>query len=136
MTFCRRRGARVPGREGKSAIVLESHGKPGLKETRNITTEASMSLKTKKGTYYTKSKGTQNKLQSSAETRTSYNEFEFFDIFGHLAEGSGPKRRGWSKSSESGTARKYNNRGNETKKCLKGKDITFFNPSNHARFAR
>jgi hypothetical protein len=34
------------------------------------------------------------------------------------------------------TARKYENRGNEAKKCLKTKDITFFNAANSAHFAR
>ena len=69
----------MPGREGKSGIVLASHGKRGLKETKKITNEASMLLKTKEGTSKTMLKQTQNGVRLSAEMHESRIRLELPD---------------------------------------------------------
>ena len=129
----------MPGREGKSEIVRANHGKAGLKDTKNITIEANISLKTKEGMFETKLKRTQNGPQLSAEMREPRVKFELSDTSYVLAGtsnriiGRGQHRPGRGIQR---TARKYENRGNEAKEYLKTKDITFFNGANHARFVR
>jgi hypothetical protein len=127
------------GRQGKREIVRASHGKPGLKETKNITTEASMSLKTKEGMFETKLKRTQNELLLSAEMRAFRTEFELSATSHALTKAANGKRdqgRNRPGGRIQRTARKRENRGNEAKEYLKTKDITFFNAANYARFVR
>ena len=128
----------MPGREGKSEIVLVSHGRPGLKETINITSEATKLLKTKEGTSETKLKRTQNELQLSAEMCVSRPEIEFSKTSHDLARplnGKGDRDENLPGGGIQKTARKYENRGNKAKEYLKTKDITFSKAANYARFA-
>jgi len=66
-------------------------------------------------------------------------EFELSDTAQVLAGAWNGGMRQGSKSAEWGSipgiARKYKNRGNEAKKYLKKKDITFLNDAKYARFA-
>ncbi len=84
-------------------------------------------------------KRTQNEPQLSVKMRASRVEFEFSSTSQVLAEAStgeddhGRNRRvgGIQRS-----ARKCENRGNEAKKCLKTKDITFLKVADFACFVR
>ncbi len=91
-----------------------------------------MLLKTKHGVCKTKLKRTQNEPHLSAEMRTSRVEFEFSSTSQVLAEASNRKQVGGIRR----TAREYENRGNEAKKFLKTKDITFLKGANIACFVR
>jgi len=82
-------------------------------------------------------KRTQNEPQLNAGMGASCVEFELSDTSHVLAKAANRKRvRGRNRpgGGTQGTARKYENRGNETKNYLKTKDITFFNAANYARF--
>ena len=127
----------MPGRLRKSEIVRASYGKPGLKQTKNTTIKANISLKTKEGMFETKLKRTQNGPQLSAEMREPRVKFELSDT-SHVLAGTGKVGGGQHRPGRGiqRTARKYENRGNEAKEYLKTKDITFFNAANYARFVR
>jgi hypothetical protein len=77
-------------------------------------------------------KRTQNESHLNAEMHALRVEFEFFIASQVLAEASNGKAVGGIPR----TARKYENRGNEAKKCLKTKDITFLHVANWACFVR
>ena len=84
-------------------------------------------------------KRTQNEPQLSAEMRALRAEFEFSSTAQVLAEASnGKDDRGRNRlvGGIQRTTRKYENRGNEAKKYLKTKDITFFDATNFACFVR
>ena len=84
-------------------------------------------------------KRTQNEPQLSAEMRALRVEFEFSSTSQVLAEASnGKDGRGRNRpvGGIQRTAREYENRGNEAKKCLKTKDITFLKVANFACFVR
>jgi hypothetical protein len=103
------------------------------------TNEASMLLKTQEGMCKTNSKRTQNEPQLSAETRALRAEFELSSASQVLAGAStGEDDRGRNRlvGGIQRTTRKYENRGNEAKKCLKTKDITFLKVANLACFVR
>jgi len=73
-------------------------------------------------------KRTQNKPQLSAEMRALRVEFDFSSTSQVLAEASNGKEVGGRNRPVGGiqrSAREYENRGNEAKKCLKTNDITF-----------
>jgi hypothetical protein len=71
--------------------------------------------------------------------RTGNAQFELFDA-AHVPVGSGTEEGGRVGNCQLGgmarRARKYKNSGNEAKKYLKTKDITFLQCANYARFAR
>jgi hypothetical protein len=86
------------------------------------------------------SKRTQNEPQLTAQMREMDSKFELFDI-AHL------RARDWIVADVTeteialleetrGTASEYKNSGNEAKKWLKTKHITFLKTANDARFAR
>jgi hypothetical protein len=81
-------------------------------------------------------KRTQNQPQLSPEMRALRVEFEFFQHFtGFGSTGKDSSGRNRPAGGIQGTAREYENRGNEAKKYLKTKDITFLSAANYARFA-
>ena len=84
-------------------------------------------------------KRTQNEPQLNAEMGAPCVEFELSDTSHVLAKAANRKRVGGRNRRGrgiQGTARKYENRGNEAKEYLKTKDITFSNAANYACFAR
>jgi hypothetical protein len=84
-------------------------------------------------------KRTQNEPQLSAEMRALRVEFEFSSTSPVLAEASNGKEIGGRNRPAGGiqrSAREYENRGNEAKKSLKTKDITFLKVANFASFVR
>jgi hypothetical protein len=84
-------------------------------------------------------KRTQIEPQWSAEMRALRAEFEFPSSSPVLAEASnGKDNRGQNRPVEGiwRTARKYENRGNEAKKYLKKKHITFLSTANLTCFVR
>jgi hypothetical protein len=84
-------------------------------------------------------KRTQNEPQLSAEIRALRAEFEFSSTSQVLADASnGNDGRGRDRpvGGIQRTAREYENRGNEAKKYLKTKDITFLKVANLACFVR
>jgi hypothetical protein len=84
-------------------------------------------------------KRTQIEPQLSAEMRALRAEFEFSNTSSVLAEASNGKELGGRNRPVGGiqrTAREYENRGNEAKKCLKTKHITFLKVANIASFVR
>jgi len=125
--------------EGQTREGLGERGKEGLEKTKINTNEATMLLKTNNRESKTMLKRTQHEPQLSAEMRASRIEFELSTGLHALAETSSGKD-GWNRTGPvgriQGIAGKYENRGNEPKKCLKIKDITFFSAANYAPFAR
>jgi len=84
-------------------------------------------------------KRTQNEQQLSAEMRAFRPEFEFFIASQFLPEASNGQDAHGQDRPVGGirrTARKYENRGNEAKKSLKTKHITFLNVADFACFVR
>ena len=84
-------------------------------------------------------KRTQNEPQLSAQMRALRAEFEFSSTSQVLAEAWNGKEVGGRNRPVRGiqrTAREYENRGNEAKKCLKTKDITFLKVADFACFVR
>jgi hypothetical protein len=84
-------------------------------------------------------KRTQNEQQLSAEMRALHVKFEFSGTSLALAETSnvkGDRGRNRLVGGIRRTARKYENRGNEAKKSLKTKHITFLNVADFACFVR
>jgi len=108
-----------------------------LKQTQNDTNEATKSLKTKEGIFETKLKRTQNEPHLRAEMRTFRTEFELFHTTPVLVAASNGEDE-WGRDRPAvgiqRTSRNCENRGNEAKKCLKTKDITFSNAANCMRF--
>jgi hypothetical protein len=127
------------GREGKNGVVQASRGKTGFRNNKNNTIEASMLLKTNECVCKTKLKRTQIEPQLSAEMHAIRVKFELSSTSQVLAEASNGKEIGGRNRPVGGikrTAREYENRGNEAKKCLKTKDITFLKVANFACFVR
>jgi len=84
-------------------------------------------------------KRTQNEPQLSAKMRALRAEFEFSSTSQVLAEASNGKEDGGRNRPVGGiqrSAREYENRGNEAKKCLKTKGITFLKVADFACFVR
>jgi hypothetical protein len=84
------------------------------------------------------SKRTQNEPQLSAELDALKAEFELSNNLHVLVRASIGDRDRFEVAREreiQWTARKYENRGNEAKKCLKTKEVTSFNAANFAPFA-
>ena len=84
-------------------------------------------------------KRTQNEPQLSAQMRALRAEFEFSSTSQVLAEAWNGKEVGGRNRPVRGiqrTAREYENRGNEAKKCLKTKDITLLRVADFACFVR
>ena len=84
-------------------------------------------------------KRTQNESHLNAEMRAFRPEFEFFIASQFLPEASNGQDAHGQDRPVGGirrTAREYENRGNEAKKCLKTKDITFLHVANCACFVR
>jgi hypothetical protein len=83
----------------------------------------------------TNSKRTPTEPQLGAEMRAFRIEIEFSNTSQVLAEASNGKEvesRNRPVGAIQRTAREYENRGNEAKKCLKTKHITFFEAANFA----
>jgi hypothetical protein len=120
-------------REGKRVVVQASGGKLGFETTKKY--ERSQYVIENTGRHVRNElKRTQNELQLSAEMRALRVEFEFSSTSQVLAEASnGKDGRGRNRpvGGIQRTARKYENRGNEAKKCLKTNDITFLKVANY-----
>jgi len=84
-------------------------------------------------------KRTQNEPQLSAEMRALRAEFEVSNtsqVLARASNGNDGCGRDRLVAVVQRTARKYENRGNEAKKSLKTKDITFLSIANFACFVR
>jgi hypothetical protein len=84
-------------------------------------------------------KRTQNEPQLSAKMRALRVKFELSgtsQVLAGASSGKGGRGRNRPVGGIQRTAREYENRGNEAKKCLKTKDITFLEVANFACFVR
>ena len=84
-------------------------------------------------------KRTQNEPQLSVEVHALKAKFELssnLHVLASASVGEGPRFEIAPEWGIQRTARKYKNRGNEAKKCLKTKDLTIFNGADSAHFAR
>ncbi len=127
------------GWEGKSGVVQASQGKLGFENNKKNTIEANMLLKTKRACAKRTQNEPPNEPHLSAKMRESRVEFEFSGTSQVLAEASnGKDARGGNRpvGALQKIVRKYENRGNKAKKCLKTKDITFLKVANFACFVR
>jgi len=135
-THCR--GQAAEREEKRNSPVTEENRGP--EKTKNSTIEASMLLKTKKCMSRTKLKRTQNEPQLSAQMREIEPNFELIDIArvgaGVWTVGDGAGTEITRLVETQGSAREYNNSGNEAKKCVKTKHITFLSAANQAPLAR
>jgi hypothetical protein len=98
-----------------------------------------MLLKTKNGVCKTKLRRTPNEPQLSAEVRALRIEFEFSgssQVLSQASNGKDDRGRNRPRGGIQRTARKHKNSGNEAKKYLKIKDITFYSAANYAHFTR
>ncbi len=124
-------------------MVAALAGIGNCEKHKNSTIEASMLLKIKEGSCKTEQNEPENnpkRTQFECEMRAINAQFEIF-YMGRVPAGysSGGTRLGSEtdgSGSALGSARKYKKSGNEAKKYLKTKDITFLNAANSAHFAR
>jgi hypothetical protein len=96
-----------------------------------------MLLKTKEGHPETKLKRAPNEPQLSVEMRALRVEFELCNSLHVLTRASIGERDRFEIAREreiQTTPRNYENRGNEAKKCLKTKEVTFFNAAIFAHY--
>ena len=126
------------GRERKSGVVQASQGKLWFETTKKY--ERSQYVIENTGRHVRNElKRTQNEPQLSAEMRALRVELVSSTTSQVLAEASNGKddrRRNRPVRGIQRTAREYENRGNEAKKCLKKKDITFLKIADFASFVR
>ncbi len=124
-------------------MVAALAGTGSCKKYKNSTIEASMSLKIKEGSCKTEQNEPENnpkRTQFECEMRAIDAQFEISYIArvpaGYSGGGTrlGPETDG--SGNGLGSARKYKKSGNEAKKYLKTKDITFSNAENSAHFIR
>ena len=138
-THCRGRAPEGRGSPRKSGILPALREDRESKYSKNITNEASMSLKTRKGAPKTNLKQSENEGELAAQCAPFAVNSRFLAPHtscqgfptGNPVEFETARVR-----QTRSVARKYENRGNEAKKWLKTKDITFFDGANYARFVR
>jgi hypothetical protein len=127
------RGQASDREEKRNGLRTQENRRP--ENTKNITIEASMSLKTNEALR----KRTQNELKLSAECAQSTHNSSFLKP--HMFRpGSGRGNAAWYEAAWLAEirrrGRKHINSGNEAKEYLKTKDFTFLHGANYARFAR
>jgi hypothetical protein len=124
-------------------MVAALAGNGNCEKFKKSTIEASMSLKIKEGSCKTEQNEPENnpkRTQFECEMRAINAQFEIFYLARVPAGHSGGGTRLGSETDGSGnapgSARKYKKSGNEAKKYLKTKDITFLNAVDSAHFTR
>ena len=136
-TYCRRQAPDAGHPAGYRGVPRRCGIRDGLKQARNNTTEANITLKTKKGVSETKRITNPKRTPIECNMRELKAEIERCRNMHVLARASNCE---WGRFETAQareiprTARNYKNRGNEAKKSLKTKDITFFNGANFAPF--
>jgi hypothetical protein len=100
-------------------------GKPGIETDKKYYERSQYVIEKKRWNFETNSKRTQNELRVDCTMRALNAEFELFGATRALAEVRGAGMQQGSKLPGWGSVRKYKNSGNEAKKYLKTKDITF-----------
>jgi hypothetical protein len=119
-------------------MVRAMRGKGASNKNKNSTSEAVMFLKTKEVIFCLVQKRTQNEANLERQMRVSSTKSGFLETSPKCLvrfSAKHPARARFLSALGMAARGKTQNSGNEAKKWLKTKDITFFNGANYAHFA-